>query len=231
MEEPTDDKSVSGYPLKEVSLAVPDLMRNSCVAGRENFDLFFAHSAWNSQVWVKFHPHYVRLQNHIHLFPINWTPCPWLKTFLAPSITRRGVRALVHIRFPIAHNLCFVVKALTIREHMGLATVEKNGSMVRVLSSMITTLSFSRIPSIGSVQRMVWIIRKVEDIENALESIAPGINKRHWRSHLSGAFLIQHQLEWPGKFRNRTLIQPLEDICGRFKGGVDSPTRGLHSLP
>ena len=55
---------------------------------------------------------------------------------------------------------------------MGLSTVETNGSVVRVMSSMIPKLCLGQIPSIGSVQRVVGIIREVEDIENALESIA-----------------------------------------------------------
>ena len=64
---------------------------------------------------------------------------------------------------------------------------------------------------------MVGIIRDVEDNENALESIAWVINQRHWRIHLSDALLIQHQLKWYDKFRYRTLGQPLEEICKRFK--------------
>ena len=135
---------------------------------------------------------------------------------LANSITRRAVRALFRIGFPVAQDLRFIARTLKIREHMGLATVETNGYLVRFLSRIIPTLSLRRIPIIGSVQRMVGIIREVKDIENALEGIAGGINQLHWRSHLSNALLIQHQLEWPGKFSDRTLGQPLEDIFGRF---------------
>ena len=91
--------------------------------------------------------------------------------FLDPSITGRAVRALVHIQFPVARNLRFIARTLTIREQMGITTVETNGSVVRVLISMIPTLYLRPIPSIRIVQRMVGIIREVENIENALESI------------------------------------------------------------
>ena len=85
-------------------------------------------------------------------------------------------------------------------------------------SSMIPTLSLRHMSSIGSVQRMLGIIREVDDIENALENIALGINQKHWRSHLSDTLLIQHQITWTGKFRDRRLGQPLEDIYEHFKG-------------
>ena len=55
---------------------------------------------------------------------------------------------------------------------MEIVTVETNGGVMRVLSSMMPTLSLSHISIIGSVQRMVGNICKVDDIENALESIA-----------------------------------------------------------
>ena len=55
---------------------------------------------------------------------------------------------------------------------MEIVTVETNGGVMRVLSSMMPTLSLSHISIIGSVQRMVGNICKVDDIENALDSIA-----------------------------------------------------------
>ena len=91
---------------------------------------------------------------------------------LAPYITRRAFRALVHICFPVVRGICFIARTLTIQEHMEIATVETYGSVVKVLSSMMPTLSLSHISIIGSVQRMVVNICKVDDIENALESIA-----------------------------------------------------------
>ena len=139
-------------------------------------------------------------------------------TFLAPSIAGKAVRALFHIRFTVARNLRFIASTLTIREHMGIVTFETNGIVVRVLSIIMPTLYLRRTPRIGSVQRMVGIILEVEDIENALESIARSINKQYWRSHLSDTLLIQHQITWTGKFRDRTLGQPLEDIYEHFKG-------------
>ena len=78
---------------------------------------------------------------------------------------------------------------------MGLATVETNWRVTRVIISIMPTLYLRHIPSIGSVQRMVVIIREVEDIENALKSIAQDINQLHWRSLLSDALLIHHQIE------------------------------------
>ena len=59
---------------------------------------------------------------------------------------------------------------------MGLATVEKKGSLVGVTSRIMPKISLRHIPSIGSVKIMVVIIREVEDIENTLKSIAWGIN-------------------------------------------------------
>ena len=91
--------------------------------------------------------------------------------FLAPSITGRVVRALDHTRFPVARNLRFIARKLTIQEQMGIVTVETNWWVVRVTSSMMPTLSLKHIPIIGSVQTMVGIIREVEDIENVLKSI------------------------------------------------------------
>ena len=101
---------------------------------------------------------------------------------LAPYITGMAVRALVHICFPIARNLCFIERSLKIREQMGIYTVETNGSVVRVMSSIMPTLSLRHIPSIGSVQRVVEIIFEVEDMENTLESIDWCIDQQHWRS-------------------------------------------------
>ena len=79
---------------------------------------------------------------------------------------------LIHIRFPVARNLRFIARMITIWEHTELTTVENNGVVVRLLSSIMLTLYLRHIPIIGSVQRMVGIIREVDDIENALESIA-----------------------------------------------------------
>ena len=81
---------------------------------------------------------------------------------------------------------------LTTREQMGLATVETNGSVLRVMSIIMTTISLRKIPSIGSVQKLVEIIREVEDIENSLNSIDRGISQRHWRRHLSDTLLIHN---------------------------------------
>ena len=97
--------------------------------------------------------------------------------FLVPSITGRAVRTLVHIRFPVARDLRFIARTLKIWEQMGLATVEKNGSVVRVMRSMMPTLYLRNIPSVGSVQILVGIIREVEYIENALKIIAQGIKQ------------------------------------------------------
>ena len=83
--------------------------------------------------------------------------------FLPPSIIGRSLRALVHIRFPVVCNLRFIPRTIKIREQMGLATVETNGSVVRGLSSMMHTLSLRHIPSIGSVQILVGIISEVHD--------------------------------------------------------------------
>ena len=91
---------------------------------------------------------------------------------LAPSITWRAVRELFRVHFPFARNIHFIAMMLTIREHMGLVTVETNGSLVRVLSSIMPMISLIHIPSIGSVQIMIVIICEVEDIEDALDSIA-----------------------------------------------------------
>ena len=55
---------------------------------------------------------------------------------------------------------------------MGIAKVETSGSVVRVLIRMMPKMSLRHIPSIGSVQIMEGIIHEVEDIDNALESIA-----------------------------------------------------------
>ena len=91
---------------------------------------------------------------------------------LLPSITGRDVSALVHMRFPVARDLCFIMRTLTIREQMGLPIFEKKMIVVSVLIRMMPTFSLRHILSIGSVNRMVGIIREVEDIYNALEGIA-----------------------------------------------------------
>ena len=104
--------------------------------------------------------------------PIRAITTTTFGTLISHYITGRSVRELVHIHFPVARDLRFITRTITIREKMGLTIVETNGSVARVMTRMKPTLSLRHIPSIVCVQIMVGIICEVEDIENALESIA-----------------------------------------------------------
>ena len=49
------------------------------------------------------------------------------------AIVKLTIKEFIHIRFTVAHNLCFIVSSLKIWEQMGFYKIEEIRSVVRVL--------------------------------------------------------------------------------------------------
>ena len=70
---------------------------------------------------------------------------------------------------------------------------------------MMPTLALRNIPIIGSIQGVVAVILKNNNVQDALESDRGGTDERHSRAHLSDAFLIKYQLKRTSELGDRTI--------------------------
>ena len=109
---------------------------------------------------------------------------------LLAAIFTRTIKALIHIRFPVSHDLRFIAISFTIWEQMVFSTIETLRSVLRVLGWMMPTLALRKIPSIRSVKGVVAVIFQDDNVQDALESDRGGNEERHSRAHLSDTFLI-----------------------------------------